>query len=245
MASRLENLFRVRDILDRPMPESPDFHQLFRIAIAEEQDFRNQINNTGIAWAVNSFTLNYRCGQDTYPINVSDFGKALFVVRATGNCRIPWLPVPFDDVTDLQYGSLLGAYYGTCGMAWPYGLNETLEKMAFYRAGDQSSQPYVKIQPMPATSAEYVIHYMPGYRGNDDPLTSEVNMPEHVELLRLRQAMASLPYSRWFEDESENRIKRQELATAFMYQMQRKEQAFHEYIASISHGKTCDIAYWN
>jgi hypothetical protein len=117
--------------------------------------------------------------------------------------------------------------------------------MAFYRSGDEASQPMVKIQPMPSTNAEYVVHYMPGWRGDDDPLTAEVNLPEHVELLRLRQASAALPYARWHEDEVENRIRRKELAEAFAYQMTRKEYAYKQYIASITHGKTTIIDDWN
>lgn len=245
MPTRLENIFRVRSILDHPRPESPDFDQLFRICIAEEQDFRNEMNNTGIAWIVNTVTVNYRCGQDTYALNVNDFGKPLFVVRATGNCNIPWLPVPFDDVTDLQYGKILGAYYGSCGIAFPYLYPNTLERMAFYRAGDEASQPTVKIQPMPNEDAEYVIHYMPGWRGDTDPLTAEVNLPEHVELLRLRQASSALAYARWYEDEAENRIRRKELAEAFAFQMTRKEYAYKQYISSIAHPRQTNIADWN
>lgn len=235
---------RVRDILDNPYPESPNFHQLFRIAIAEEQDIRNQTNNTGLPWIVNTTTVNYICGRDTYDLNVNDFGKPLFVLRATNNCNVKWLPVPFDDVTNMQYGKLLGAYYAGCGMAFPYLYETTLERMAFLREGDQASQPKVKIQPMPSQSAEYLIYYSPGWHGDDDALVSEVNLPEHVELLRLRQAMASLVYCKWSEDEAENRTKRKELAESFAYQLQRRERVFNEYIATMTHGRDTDIGYW-
>lgn len=236
---------RVRSILDNPLPNSPDFDQLFRIAIAEEQDFRNEMNNSSVAWSLQSTTVNYRVGQDTYDLNVNDFGKALYVLRATENCQIKWLPVPIDDVEDLRYGTLLGAYFGSYGIPWLYGMNETLEHMSFFRGGDQASQPMVRIQPEPATNAEYVVHYQPGHRGDDDALTSEVTLPEHVELLRLRQAMASLAYAKWHTDEAENRIRRQELAASFAMQMQRKEQTYREYIATMSHSRDVTLDYWN
>lgn len=206
---------------------------------------RNEMNNTGIAWIVNEVTVNYRCGQDSYALNCTDFGKPLFVLRATGNCYVPWLPVPFDDITDLQYGRILGAYFGSCGVAFPYLYPNTLERMAFYRSGDEASQPMVKIQPAPNTNAEYVIHYMPGWRGDNDPLSAQVNLPEHVNLLRLRETLSALKYAEWYDNMQDNMIRRTELRREFQDELMRRESAYKQYIASITHGRTTDVADWN
>lgn len=237
---------RIRDILDSPLPDAPSFHTLFRLEIAEEQDALNELNNTSHAWTNLEYRFNYTCGVDTYPINVSNFGKAIQVVRVMENCFIRYLPVPFDDFSTQSYGRILGGYYGGCGQNWPpLGLTDTLEHITFYRAGTLNTQPMLKINPMPSCNAEYIITYLAGYQGTTDPLSASVNMPEHVELIRLRIAMAALPYAQWFTDEEQNRIKRKDLAAAFAYQLERKEQIYKQYIASMAHPRDVWIDSWN
>lgn len=242
-STRLDNAFRIRDYLDNPYPDAPNFHQIFRIEIAEEQDIINELNDTGRAWTTFEYKFTYMPGRNTYPINVTNFGKAILVVRLTDNCYIPALPVPFDDITDQRYGTLLAGFYGAWG--YPYVWNETLEHISFYRQGTMNAQPMVKINPAPDQTCEYVITYLPGYQGDSDALASTVMLPEHIELLRLRSAMSLLPYSKWYEDEKANKDKRQELAAAFTYQLQRKEANYRQYISSIAHGRDTMIEYWN
>jgi hypothetical protein len=155
------------------------------------------------------------------------------------------MPVPFDDITELDYGTLLAGYYAGAGAIWPYNNNETLEHISFYREGTLNSTPMLKIQPMPQENETYIVTYLPGYQGSTDPLVAQVNLPEHVELLRLRMATALLPYSAWYEDEEKNRVKRKDLAMAFAYQMERKEGIYRQYIASITHGRDGMIDDWN
>ncbi len=242
-STRLDNAMRIRDILDNPYPDAPNFHQIFRTEIAEEQDIINELNDTGRAWTTFEYKFTYQPGKSTYPINVTNFGKAILVVRLTCNCYIPAIPVPFDDITDQRYGSLLGTFYNSWGA--PYTYNETLEHISFYRKGTMNAQPMLKINPLPQESCEYVITYLPGYQGDDDSLSSTVMMPEHIEMLRLRCAMSLLPYSKWFEDEALNQAKRKELAAGFQYQLQRKEANYRQYISSIAHGRQTEIGYWN
>ena len=99
----MQNLFRVRDLLDNPLPNRPNFHQGLRQLISEEMDIVNATLNTGRPWATNTYELNYVAGQDSYDINVSDFGKILYVVKATTNPWIPYISVPFDDVSQQDY----------------------------------------------------------------------------------------------------------------------------------------------
>lgn len=240
--TRIENIFRTRDLLDSPLPQSPSFHQLLRQQISEEMDVVNQLNNTGKPWGTAEYQLNYTPSQTTYTINAQDWGKVLFVVKVTGNPYVPYVPVPFDDITEQNYGTILTSFYGVYGTIFP--LSETPEKMSFYRDGVTNAQYKVSIQPAPAVSWTYIITYMPGYIGTGDALETAVQMPEHSELIRLRSAVALLNYSKWGDDEAFNRQKRSDLMQGFMYQLDRKEKLFSRYIQSINIPRMTEIESW-
>jgi hypothetical protein len=70
-------------------------------------------------------------------------------------------------------------------------------------------------------------------------------MPEHAELVRLRAAMALLNYAEWGDDKQANREKRADLMQGFMYQLERKERLFRNYITSINRPKSVEIDEWN
>lgn len=240
--SRIQNLFRVRDLLDSPLPNRPNFHQCFRQLISEEMDIVNATTNTGIAWATNTFQLNYSPGQTSYDINVSDFGKVLYVVKQTTNPYVPYIAVPFDDVSEQQYG-MIWNYYGSYGQA--FAMAQTPERISFFREGVLNSQFKCTIQPQPQESAVYIITYLCGYIGTNDPLEAATQMPEHAELVRLRAAVALLNYAEWGDDKAENRVKRTDLMQGFMYQLERKEMLFRNYITSINSAKTVSVDDWN
>ena len=240
--SRIQNLFRVRDLLDGCLPNRPNFHQIFRQLISEEMDVVNATLNTGIPWATATYQLNYSPGQTSYDINVSDFGKILYVVKQTTNPYIPFIAVPFDDISQQEYGTIYN-YYGSYGQA--FAMPETPERMSFYREGVLNSQFKCTIQPQPQESATYILTYLPGYIGTSDPLSSATQMPEHAELVRLRAAMALLNYADWGDDKAENRQKRADLMQGFAYQLERKERLFVNYITSINRPKSVDISDWN
>lgn len=241
--TRSEQIFRIRDLLDRPYPNAPGFTDMLRQELSEERDIVNALNNTGVPWGVAEYTINYTPVTDTYPINVPDFGKVLFCVKATTNYYIPYLPVPFQNLEDQLYGTVWSWFNNNYAQA--FALQETPERMSFYRQGVLNSQPSVKIQPMPQEAAQYVICYLPGYLGNDDPLESGIQLPEHAELVRLRAAMALLNYAKWSDDEAENRLKRADLAKGFEYQLARKEALFSKYITSINRPRTVSVEDWN
>lgn len=246
--SRTNNIFRTRDLLLRPFPQSPTFHDYLQAELSAERDICNAINNTGVAWGINEYQLNYTPNVDTYAINVDDYGKVMYVVKATTNPYIPFIQVPFQDVTDQMYGTVW-SWFGNNNYAQPFILQETPERMSFYRAGVINAQPSVKIQPMPQESCTYTIAYLPGLLSDDDPLQSSIQMPEHAELVRLRCAMALLPACRWFEDESMNQARRLELRATFEYQLDRptdgKEALFRSYIKGINRSRPTEIESWN
>lgn len=246
--SRVNNIYRTRDLLMRPQPQSPSFHDYLSMELSCERDICNSINNTGVAWGLAETQINYSPLTDTYPLNVDDFGKVMYVVKATTNPYIPYIEVPFSDVSNQLYGTVW-SWFGNSNYAQPFAMQETPERMSFYRAGVINSQPSVKIQPMPQISATYTIAYLPGFLSENDPLESSIQMPEHAELVRLRAAMGLLPQCRWFEDENQNLMRKKELMASFDYQLNRpitgKEAIFREYMKSMNRGRQVDIESWN
>lgn len=245
MPSRQENIFRTRSLLDDPYPQSPSLHRLVQQELSGEQDICNQLNNTGKAWSTATVDLVLSPNQDTYEINASNFGKPLYVVKATNNIYVPYISVPFDDITDLNYGQVWGGYNNIYGGL--YTENSTPERMAFYRNGIIDATKMVKIQPMPQYSATYTISYLIGHIGTDDPLSSAFALPEHATLLQLRNAMALAlgGYCQWYEDYVRNEQKAKMLVEGFKYQLSIKESIFKEYISSLSHSRMTITDDWN
>ncbi len=230
-------------MLDNSDPNKPSFHQLLRQEISEERDVVNATNNSGKPWATAEYQLNFTPNQASYAINVSDFGKVLYVLKETTNSWIPYIPVAFNDVSEQEYGTILAWYNNSYAQA--FALSEAPEKMAFSRVGVLNAQYTVEIQPLPQQSVTYLITYLPGYMGDDDPLNSAIQMPEHAEMVRLRSAIALLPYTSWGEDMAMNATKRKELAQSFAFQLERKEKLFADYIRSINIPRMVDVEPFN
>lgn len=251
MATRIENVFRVRTMLDTPYPNAPHFHRIFQQLMTEEMRLMNSLNTSGQQWAVNEFQLNYTPGQSDYQINVEDFGRPILVVRATTNPYVPYIPVPFDTITNLQYGTIFNYFWNS--WALPMVLPETLEHIAFYRAGQNNQQIFAKIQPQPQAAVTYIITYVPGAIGEGDPLETSPALSEYQELLRLRAASALLPYTQFSEDRVADRARKIELKMGFELQLkgedpQQKsgwEYLFNEYIRSLSIPREVIIDSWN
>lgn len=243
MPTRLENIMRVRTMLDTPYPNNPSFANLMRQEISEEMDVVNATLESGMPWATETYQLNYQVGVSTYEINVSDWGKVLYVVRNTNSPYIPFVNVPFDDVNMQHFGTIWGDWSNNWGALYQW--NDTAERMSFYRSGVVNAQFMLKINPLPQQSWTYYITYIPGYIGDSDPLSSAIQMPEHAELVRLRMATALLPYTKWYEDEDANSNKRKELAQSFAFQLSRKETLFANYIRNINIPKMVFVDDWN
>lgn len=246
MATRLQNIMRVRALLDNPYPNAPDFHTILQQQLSTEADILNVTNNTGRPWAVSTYQLNYYPGQTSYPINVSDFGKAYLVTRIIPGPYIRRINVPFTDLNEQKYGSIWPWYgYGT----GPWSIESTVERMSFYREGVTDSNYLVTIEPQPQDSCVYEITYVPGVVSGEDPLQTATQLPEHATLAQLRVAMATVAYARWYEEEEQNRIRRKELAASFDYQLNRrpggKEEIFERYVASIAIPKIVEIGSWD
>ncbi len=236
--TRSQQIYRTRDLLKfegkYPFPNAPSFHDILRQEISTEMDIVNASLQTGRPWGTAEYQLNYTPAQNTYTLNVDNWGKVLYVVRVTGNQYIPYVTVPFDDVQTQHYGTIFADYTNTYGsFAQP---NETAERMSFYREGVLNAEYKVKINPMPQISWTYLITYLPGYIGTADPLTAAIQLPEHAELVRIRNALALLPQAQWSEDIGYNKEARLAVAAGLVVQKDVKEINFSNYIKSIALG---------
>ena len=241
--TRIQNIFTTRSLLLRPYPNAPSFEEMMRQEISEEMDIVNATNNSGIAWATASYQLNFTPAQNVYTINVTDWGKVLYCVKQMNNPYIPFLPVPFDDVSEMQYGQVWQWFNNSYNQA--FTLPETPERMSFSRVGVLNANVTVTINPVPQQSAVYILTYLPGYIGTDDPLEAAIQMPEHAELVRLRAVTALLPAAKWYEDENASSNRRKELMASFAYQLQRKEDLFAKYIRGINKPRMVDVEDFN
>lgn len=243
MATRWEQLFSIRRLLDNPQPARPSFDLILRQDLSDELDILNKLNNSGKPWALLTTQLNY------YPNGTGKFqldmgpGKVLFVTRTTTNPYIPFLPVGVDELDDLQYGTYFQMYGGIYGQSWV--LDQTIERISFYREGVTDQVQWCQIQPMPQESAVYTIYYLPSSPDADAALESATTLPEYSNLVTLRSATALLPYAQWFEDADANSNKRKELSMSFAYQLERKEQLFKDYIRQMTRPRTTTVADWN
>lgn len=241
MATRIQNIFRVRSLLDNPYPNAPDFSQIVQLELSAEADILNATNNSDRPWAIDTYQLNYTPGEQSYAIEVTNFGKPYLVTRIVPGPYITRLNVPFSDLDAQEYGAIW-PWYGNGG---PWMNNSTTEKMSFFREGVTNSQISVTIQPQPQQACSYEITFIPGSVSEDDPLETSIQLPEHATLVQLRVATALLPYCKWHEDEGMNSAKRKELAMSFAYQLDRKEALFRTYISSMAIPRTVEISDWH
>lgn len=241
--TRLENLFRCRSLLDLPQTEHPSFHQMFQEEISVEQDILNATSNSQRPWATNTYALNYTPGLAAYTINVTNFGKPILVTKVINSPYVKRVNVPFDDVTQQHYGTVFNWNQGLYNVPWD--IEDTPERMSFYRENVLNAQYRVTIEPQPQWSGIYEIMYIPGYIGDDDPLEASIQLPEHAELIRLRVAMGLLPYCKWSETATENTAKRMELAKIFEYKLNIKEPLFAKFITNITIPRQVFVEDWD
>jgi len=204
------------------------------------------LNATGNAqrpWATKTYQLNYNSGQPFYPINCTDFGKPLLVTKVINSPYIKRINVPFDDLNSQLFGTVLNSFNNNYGIPW--NIENTPERMSFYREGVLNADYRVTIQPQPQWSGIYEIIYAPGFIGDQDPLEAAVQLPEHAEYLRTRCAIGLLAYCKWSEDKQADKEHKAELKQTFLEDLAIKEPLFRQYISSITTPKDTFIDDWN
>lgn len=240
---RIESYSNIRALLDFPDEQSPSPHQILNQMLTDEQKLNLKLTNTRQAWNLVPATITTVKGQSEYPIasplagGNTSAGKVYFVVRATGKPDSPYLPIAFDDYSELDYGKM------------PDNPNDNLsagEKVSFYRTGFNDPQLRAVIQPAPQGVLTYQISF---YGGGFDKLYAAMNasgiLAELTFYRDLQTAIALSPYAKWGNDVNFNTMRRKELRDGLMYQFSGIEKDVEEYIDQINSPVTGEMGYWN
>lgn len=245
MTTRAISISEVRSLLDDPYQQAPNLHKIVAGHLRFEQLMANRLNNTGRAWTVKTFEFTSDPELDTYsiatgapPVAVADFGKPLAIVKATGEERIPYVQIAFDDYNQQDYGLI------------PAGVSEVSpfnqfasapEKISFYREGIIDPVMKMKLNPVPGDAQDYTVSYLVGAIGRDDPLTVNYGIPEHAHLVEIQNATSQLPYCKWGEDEKANGVKMEQMAKGFAYQLTLLQPVFEQYVRDLTHGRPVEV----
>jgi hypothetical protein len=246
---RIERYTKIGDLLDYPFEQRPSPHQRLNQMLIEEQKMNLRLGNTSQPWALVSTTITTVSGTSEYSVTqpVSSFqqaGKVYFVVRSTGNADLPYIPINFDDVDQLDYGRMPSS-----------GSNANLsspESISFYRENAQDQTFKAIIQPAPREVLTYQIWFFVGSLDRAHALMNQSGIvTELTDFLDLNAAMALANRCEWRKDDDFNRIRRKEVAAGLLYQLgdikRPGDLAYivEKYIKNINAPRSFEMGFWN
>lgn len=223
------------------MAQRPRPHQILNQMLMDEQWLNLKLTNEGEAWNLITKELTTVIGTSEYtitqPVSNSQYsGKIYFVVRSTDLESLPYVPVPFNDMSHLDYGEM------------PPVDNSTSipEQLAVYRTGMQDQTRKVVIQPVPQEVLTYQIYF---FTGEIDRLAAAMNksglITELSDCLDLKSSLALLPYARWSDDEKKNDAERRTLLAGLKFQYDELKPEVDDYIDNINDDKDFSLGHWN
>lgn len=232
---RIERFSRIRGWLGYPYAQKPNPHQILSHMLVTEQTLNLRLSVTGKPWNLISKTITTTVGTPSYEIEqpVADYqnsGKVHFVVRATERDELPFLPVPFDDFSEQNYGEMQA------------GVNSALivpEKISFYRANIQNQVINAVLQPVPQEALAYTIYFLAGYLDRSQALMNGTGpIMELADLCDMKTAVSLLPYADWSDVPEANAGKRKEIAATLMLQIAELEPLAEKYLSQLNGPKT-------
>jgi hypothetical protein len=212
--------------------------------LTDEQWLLLKLGVKAAPWSLVSQTLNTVAGQTEYDIvqpvsGYTNSGKLHHIIRATGESDYPYLHVPFDDFSEMNYGQLPGG--NTVN-----SLQFVAEKVSVYRAGGQEQTIRVVINPSPQSVLNYTLWFFAGSVDRSQALmTQRMAVAEVTDYINLKSAMALLPYCQWREDDVYNEEKKRTLAAGLQYQLSEFQPVFEEYIRNINAPRSFDMGMWD
>lgn len=227
-------LSAVRVELLNPRAQRPGYQYILQRLSGNIQSALNHLNSNGRAWAVANTILTVSSGTGDYTLNAANAGKILDV--NTYNPSDPnWIErqITFFDYADMTHH--WDKVRDAASWVWtPDGGPHTAQRMAFYRQGG-SEQLYVKILPIPQTSAQYRISYaIRNLGGVDTALTVEPLLSNFHDLLIQETALDSLPACVWDDDEKANQQMRENLARSLAQRISQLRPQFMCYVSSLT-----------
>lgn len=226
-------LGNIRTRTGDPRAQRPSDRVLLLNLSTQLQTFVNRANLTSRPWAVDELTLVVVGNTEDYAIPAdSRFGKPI-LVRAVYPSNPSFIERDVDFVElgefnfDWDMPKNFGGYYTSDGTP------NNAARLAFFRKGG-TDQVWVRVLPIPSTSAQYQILYQIGVYGETTPLSETPLLPEHHALIEVWTALAVLPHCEWDDDAAANQSRRKELAITLDMDRQRLETVFTSYLRTTS-----------
>jgi hypothetical protein len=212
-----------------PLSQRPSRRYLLQKATFVTQSYFNRLTQSGRPWAVcdQPLILTVAAGQSEYVLPVGDeFGRVLDVVTCDpGNDSFIERPVDFWELAD-QRGNwgLPRNYQGYMSSA-----GHTAERFSFFKKGFSNDQ-YVSVWPVPQTTSSYRILFSLGSWASDMSLDDSPLLKQHHALLVCKTALDSIPSAAWWDDEKENRLRRNELKDSLSAQLPLYLAQFNDFV---------------
>ncbi len=237
---RIERYTKIRQWLGTPKEQKPTPHQILSQMCVDEQWLNLKLTNEGESWNLIWKDLTTEIGTSEYTIEQpvssnQQSGKVYFAIRSTGDSELPYLPVPFDDLSELDYGQM------------PSDVNSSFtvpEKLSVYRKDMQDQARVVVIQPTPQAVMTYRIYF---YTGQVDRLQALMNqsgiLTELSDYLDLKSSLALLSYAEWYEQDDRNDRKAAKILEGLRFQYNEYKPEVEDYISSINSPTSFDLGY--
>lgn len=216
-----------------PLSQRPSRRYLLQKATFITQSFFNRLTQSGRAWAVcdQPIILTVASGQSEYLLPVGDeFGRVLDVV--TCNPSDPSFierPVDFWELADIHTNwdgpRNAGAYQSSAG--------HTASRISFFKKGFQNDT-YCSVFPVPTGSSSFRILYALGSWAKEMSLDDSPLLTAHHSLLVCKTALDSVTSAAWWDDEKENRIRRNELTRSLESQLPIYMKQFNDFASNVT-----------
>lgn len=240
MASRdrIERLNGIKVMLGPVFEHRPGPDEILRQMAKDEQLLMLRVTNIGQPWILSSQSVTTSEGTTEYDL-ASAIGKVYYVTRTTGDTNIPYLSVPYDDFSDLNYGNMPSVSDVNRGLYVP-------EKIAFYRSNAQGQGQHIVLSPTPQGAMTYTIWHFPGAQDRTTiDMDSAGPIAELSDWLDMQSALALLPGAEWSESDDKNELERRNRSRGLEKQLEKWEPIVTTYLQNIAGQRSLDLGYWN
>lgn len=191
----------------------------------------NRLSNTGRPWSIAETLLVVSPNTIEYLLPVSNISKIQDVttVNSDSDAHIE-RQIPFFDLQELRTD--WNAPANLPAITW-FDSVHTAQRIAFYRK-DWQNAAWCSVWPIPQFTCSYRVLYSVVGNAPEMPLDQEPILTQFHNLLVTKTALDALPGSAWWADESENRIRRKELAASLSSRLPEMEKQFNEYMRSLT-----------
>lgn len=212
-----------------PLAQRPSRRYLLQLATSVTQNYMNRLSNTGRPWAIAETQLVVSPNLLAYLLPVSDISKVLDVTTVGDDAHIE-RQIPFWDLQDLRLDWNAPANLPAITF---YDSTHTAQRIAFYRK-DWNNAAWANVWPIPQFSAAYRVLYSVVGSAPTMSLDNEPILTQFHNLLVTKTALDALVGTAWFADESENRLRRKELALSLSSRIPDMELQFNRYMKSLT-----------